>query len=199
MPGASVAATFEELQAAVAAACARPDDKWVIKSPMGWAARERVLGRGPLLADAAAIWCRRRFLQGEQLIFQPWLEVRREYGVQIFISADGAINFLGVSDLQTNGAGAGKGYLFGRKIDPLRLTELKNMADIVGARLFKAGYYGPAGFDALEHAGGLHPLLEINARYTMGFVALAVESSMNISEPIFWSIKGGAQTSIGYN
>lgn len=43
--------------------------------------------------------------------------------------------------------------------------------------------------DALEHAGGLHPLLEINARHTMGFVALAVERSLRPSEPVFWGIK----------
>jgi hypothetical protein len=43
--------------------------------------------------------------------------------------------------------------------------------------------------DALEHAGGFHPLLEVNARYTMGFVALAVERSLGPTAPTFWSSK----------
>ena len=47
---------------------------------------------------------------------------------------------------------------------------------------------GPVGVDALEHEGGLHPLLEVNARYTMGFVAVAVEKSLNPREPVFWSL-----------
>jgi hypothetical protein len=34
----------------------------------------------------------------------------------------------------------------------------------------------------------LHPLLEINARYTMGFVALAIERATDLSGgPVFWS------------
>jgi hypothetical protein len=43
--------------------------------------------------------------------------------------------------------------------------------------------------DALEHTGGLHPLLEINARYTMGFVALAVERALNPRTPVLWELK----------
>ena len=46
-----------------------------------------------------------------------------------------------------------------------------------------------AGPGAAIGGGGLHPLLEINARHTMGFVALAVERSLQPSEPVFWSIK----------
>lgn len=43
--------------------------------------------------------------------------------------------------------------------------------------------------DALEHAGGLHPLLEVNARHTMGFIALAVERGLGPAGPAFWGIK----------
>jgi hypothetical protein len=43
--------------------------------------------------------------------------------------------------------------------------------------------------DALEHSGGLLPLLEINARYTMGFIALAVEEAWVPESPVFWSTK----------
>ena len=49
-------ATFEELSEATRRACPKRDDKWVIKSPFGFAARERVLGRGPLLDGAHATW-----------------------------------------------------------------------------------------------------------------------------------------------
>ena len=69
-----------------------------------------------------------------------------------------------------------------------RLVELERVARSVGARLHAEGFRGPVGADALEHAGGLHPLLEVNARHTMGFVALAVERSLRPSGPVFWSI-----------
>ena len=189
MRGACVAADFAELQEAVARASPRADDKWVIKSPFGFAARERVLGRGPRLEGAQATWVRRQFAVGVTLIFQPWLERVREYGVTLEIKPDGEIVFRGVSDLQTNGAGTGTGYLLGRPVDPQRATELEHLAQVIGARLFREGYMGPAGVDALEHTGGLHPLLEINARYTMGFVALAIERALNPQTPTLWELK----------
>jgi hypothetical protein len=189
MAGACVAASFAELAEAVARACPRADDKWVIKSPFGFAARERVLGRGGRLEGAQATWARRRFASGETLIFQPWLERVREYGVTMEIAPGGEIDLVGISDLQTNGAGTGTGYLLGRKIDSARRAELENVARLVGARLFREGYTGPAGVDALEHMGGLHPLLEINARYTMGFVALAVERALKPRTPMLWELK----------
>ncbi len=188
-PGAALARTFEELQEAVARACPKPDDKWVIKSPFGFAARDRVLGRGARLEAPQAKWCLRRLALGETLIFQPWLKVIREYGVVLEISADGSIEIQGISDLQTNGAGTGTGYMLGRPPAPQRAGELERIARLVAARLFQEGYRGPVGVDALEHKGGLHPLLEINARYTMGFVALAVERSLKPAAPVFWSTK----------
>ena len=189
MTGASTAESFAELEEAVARACPREGDKWVIKSPFGFAARERVLGRGARLEGAQATWARRQFARGETLIFQPWLERVREYGVTLEIATGGEINLVGISDLQTNGAGTGTGYLLGRKIDEGRRKELESVARTVGARLYEEGYTGPAGMDALEHTGGLHPLLEINARYTMGFVALAAERELNPQMPVLWELK----------
>ena len=188
-PGAATAKTFDELQERVARACPGQSDKWVIKSPFGFAARERVLGRGPLLEGPPAVWAERRLKRGETLIFQPWLEVIREYGIVLEIYPDGAHRVRGISDLQTNGAGTGKGYMLGRRPSAHRTAELERVAAIVAERLFREGYTGPVGIDALEHTRGLHPLLEINARYTMGFVALAVESSLKPKTPFFWSTK----------
>ncbi|HEX8920781.1 MAG TPA: hypothetical protein VF766_04855 [Pyrinomonadaceae bacterium] len=188
LPGAATASTLDELREHVARACPLASDKWVIKSPFGFAARDRVLGRGPFIEKPQATWAERRLSKGERLIFQPWLEVIREYGIVMEISPGGAYELHGISDLQTNGAGTGKGYILGRPPTAPRMKELERIAALVCERLFKEGYCGPVGIDALEHAGGLHPLLEINARYTMGFVAVAVEKSLNPSSPTFWSL-----------
>jgi hypothetical protein len=192
LAGARVAHTPEELTEAAARACPGAEDKWVVKSPYGFAARERVLGRGPSVEGAQGAWACKRLARGEPLIFQPWLEVSREYGVVVEVENTGAHRLLGVSDLQTNGAGTGTGYLLGRPPAPRRMRELEEAAAVVCERLRAEGYTGPAGFDALEHAGGLHRLLEVNARYTMGFVALAVERSLRPQVPTFWSTKSGA-------
>jgi predicted ATP-grasp superfamily ATP-dependent carboligase len=189
IPGSAVATTFEVLAEAVALACPDPQDKWVIKSAYGFAARDRVLGRGPVIDHPQAKWARRRFERGESLLLQPWLKVEREYGVAMELKEDGSFKIIGISDLQTNGAGTGTGYLLGRQVDPERLRQLESMARTVAQQLFVAGYYGPLGVDALEHSGGLLPLLEINARYTMGFIALAVEEAWVPESPVFWSTK----------
>jgi hypothetical protein len=187
--GAGVASTLEQLNALARRACPRAGDKWVVKSPYGFAARERVLGRGPRVEGAQAAWTVKRLARGETLIFQPWLEVLREYGVVAEISRDGTHTILGVSDLQTNGAGTGTGYVLGRAPSPERMSELEATARVVCERLYGEGYYGPVGVDAIEHAGGLHPLLEVNARYTMGFITVAVERAMKPNVPVFWSTK----------
>lgn len=189
LPGARVVTTPEELAEAAARACPGAEDKWVVKSPHGFAARERVLGRGPRVEGAQGAWAGKRLARGEPLIFQPWLEVQREYGVVVEVAEDGAHRLLGVSDLRTNGAGTGIGYVLGRPPAPHRFKELEGAAAVVCERLRAEGYTGPAGFDALEHAGGLHPLLEVNARYTMGFVALAVERELRPEGPTFWETK----------
>ncbi|HEV2802714.1 MAG TPA: hypothetical protein VGW12_19740 [Pyrinomonadaceae bacterium] len=189
LPGACVAESFAELEEAVARACPRAGDKWVIKNPFGFAARERVLGRGARLEGAQATWARRQFAAGETLIFQPWLERVREYGVTLEIGAGGRVDIQGISDLQTNGAGTSTGYLLGRPIDAGRRKELESVARTVASRLYAEGYTGPAGVDALEHTRGLHPLLEVNARYTMGFVALAVERALKPQTPVLWELK----------
>jgi hypothetical protein len=192
LPGARVARSLEELGEAAARTCPGAADKWVVKSPYGFAARERVLGRGPRVEGAQGAWALRRLARGEPLIFQPWLEVKREYGVVVEVSSEGAHRLLGVSDLQTNGAGTGTGYVLGRPPAPGRMKELEAAAAVVCERLRAEGYRGPAGFDALEHAGGLHLVLEVNARYTMGFVALAVERELKPKGPAFWGTKAGA-------
>lgn len=189
LEGATTADSLEALREAAARACPGSQDKWVIKSPYGFAARERVLGRGPRVEGPQATWAERRLARGETLIFQPWLEVVREYGVCVEVARDGAHRVLGFSDLQTNGAGTGTGYVLGRPPSTQRQAELERVAAAVCARLQREGYCGPAGVDAVEHASGLHPLLEVNARYTMGFVALAVERALKPREPVFWSSK----------
>lgn len=170
----SVVDSMESLADALAVACPGADDKWVVKSPFGFAARERVLGRGPKADDRSGTWAARRFAAGERLIVEPWLDVVREYGVPIVVSADGDVDVVGFSNLQTNRAGVATGYWIGRPIAPGIVAELTRVAILVGRRLAAAGYTGPAGIDALKHAGGLRPLVEINARWTMGHVAVAV-------------------------
>jgi hypothetical protein len=184
--GAMLAGSLEELERAVARACPGRGDKWVVKSLFGFAARERVLGRGPAIDPPSAVWAERRFARGGSLLFEPWLDVGREYGVQLRVRRDASVDLLGITRMVTNGAGATTGYLLGDPPPAERAGELEQVAREVGTRLAAAGYRGPANVDALEHAEGLRPLLEINARHTMGLVALAVERELRPAAPTLW-------------
>ncbi len=165
-----------ELVAQLRRYCSTIDDLWVVKHPYGVAARERILGRGPSIAPTAAVWCRRRFADGDTLLFEPWHTVVREYGVCSFTDAGGQTTVFGVSRPLTNGAGT----LIGYDLTPTPVPELlHHVAVRVGSQLAAAGYYGPWGCDALELDHGWRPLLEINARWTVGFLALGVAARLS--------------------
>src|SRR5205823_4554489 len=93
LAGSAVAATMEDMEVLVRTVAPNPEDKWVIKSPYGFAARDRVLGSGPQMQHAQRKWVERRFKNNIQLLFQPWLDVEREYGVTIVIRRDGTHEF----------------------------------------------------------------------------------------------------------
>ena len=79
------------------------------------------------------------------------------------------------------------GFVLGDTVEPGRAAELERIGRAVGERLAREGYRGPANVDALEHSGGLRPLLEINARHTMGLVALAAEREIRPREPVVFT------------
>ncbi|MCS7080534.1 MAG: hypothetical protein NZ585_10885 [Chloracidobacterium sp.] len=168
---AKLVASEAELTAHVARACPHGDHLWVVKHPYGVAARERVLGRGPTIPPAAAIWCRRRFADGDILLFEPWHAAVREYGVCGFIDDAGNTTLLGVSRPITNKAGVLVEY----DLTPTPIPEsVRWIGEQVGTRLAAEGYRGPWGCDTLEHTHGQRLLLEINARWTVGFLTLRV-------------------------
>ena len=185
--GATTARSIEELDDAVSRSCPGANDKWVVKGALGFNARERVLGRGPRLDSASATWVKRRFARGDELLFEPWLDVVREYGVQMEIGRDCSVKIHGISHMRTNGAGVTTGFVLGESVGAAQREQLERVAREVAARLVAAGYFGPANVDAIEHARGLRPLVEINARLTMGAVALAVERHLKPSSPVIWS------------
>src|SRR5207249_241453 len=102
--------------------------------------------------------------------FEPWVEVEREVGLQIEVGRGGAVSFLGATESIVTAGGQWVGSRIGGDPPPERLREA---ALEVGRRLAREGYFGPAGIDAFVMNGGaLRPIVEVNARFTMGMVAL---------------------------
>ncbi|MBX7219062.1 MAG: hypothetical protein K1Y36_03880 [Blastocatellia bacterium] len=190
LPGTTLVANQEELDTALDQYFSDPEAKWVIKHPLGVAANNRILGRGPTLKSGYATWVERQFSRQQKLILQPWLEVVHEFGTIARVSAEGKTEVIGWNHPKTNRAGAVQGYQIGPCSYDFHFEQLKELAIQIGSHLFASGYFGPFGFDSLVHRNGLHPLLEINARYTMGFLVLAIERELCPTEPTLISFSG---------
>jgi len=109
---------------------------------------------------------------------------------------------LGLTRFLTNNRGQYVGHILGRKLDALSpdvvrayheqdvAGQLTDIAAQVASELSLAGYVGPAGMDALLYRDGssirLYPIVEINTRYTMGRLALALDRRVHASASARW-------------
>ena len=138
---------------------------WVAKAPWTTAGRDRCFGTGrefpPELAGLLAT-------HGE-LVVEPWLE----RVLDLAICGDTEAGYRPPHRLVTSSRGTFRGIELALA-EPY--DELIRVAGEVAKALRATGYRGPFGVDAFVHAGGLHPLCEINARLTFGHVAHALGS-----------------------
>ncbi len=167
---------------------------WVIKANFGMAARERVLGRGPTMTIANERWLQRRLQSDGTVFFEPWLRRRAEVGIQWTLpkSGHGQPELQGITPLLTDNQGGYRGSEF--SLDASIPTEWQCAVDVsqqAALRLQQLGYFGPLGIDAAiyEDSAGYtfaRPLQDINARYTMGRLALGFRRLLRLSERGVW-------------
>ncbi len=162
----------------------RPDERWVLKTEFSSAARERIVCTGPAPDPTSAGWIRKRLAAGEWLCFEPWVERIEEAGIQWTVPKAGAPRLEGVTTLLTDALGQYEGSVFGLTGEVLARWEpaievTRHAVD----QLQQFGYFGPVGIDAMRYRsadGGefLRPLQDINARWTMGRLALGWQRVM---------------------
>jgi len=134
---------------------------WVAKAPWTTAGRDRCFGTGREIPPELP----RLLATHGELVVEPWLDRTADFA----ICGDTEAGLLPPHRLITSARGTFRGIAVGE--GPAELGEI---ARAVSDALRAAGYRGPFGVDAFVHAGGLHPLCEINARYTFGHVAHAL-------------------------
>lgn len=166
-------------------------DKWVIKAEFGMSGRERILGRGTELSEAARNWIARQLRTGSALVFEPWLNSIREAGILFEIPRETSPQFLGVAQLLTDASGTYRGSRFGDSSDSTGWEPAVETGFEVARILQGIGYFGPLGIDAMEYetqAGGrqLRVLQDLNARLTMGRLALAWKEHLAPHECASW-------------
>lgn len=175
--GAAIARSIAELEKVIAGAPDHPRG-WLLKANYGMAGREAMRGRGAKLEGSFRNWAERRLATSGPIVFEPIVERVAEAGIQIEIPRAGAPALMGVTPLLVDGSGVYRGSRF---CCPAAEIACWQPAVDVGLRvatdLQRLGYFGPLGIDAMRYRddGGpirLRPLQDLNARLTMGRLAL---------------------------
>lgn len=190
LSGALILSSVSELERHLAAGGARmsPQERWVLKARFSAAGRERVLGQGRLTEEL-----RRRvaslFRRHDRLLFEPWLS--RELDVGTAAIHDGeTCHVVGAHLQHMDGYGRIQSIEVGRaateSLTPAENEEIQRVTKVVGERLAACGYRGAFGIDAWRYRDAndefhFHPLGEINARLTFGFVAHALVERLHES------------------
>jgi len=207
LPGSFVVTTMNQLAAELQRFNARqPAGQWVIKAEYGMSARERLLGRGIDLNASAHGWLEKRLRRGEWLVFEPWLDRAAEAGILLDVppssASDSTIRIIAVTELLTNE----HGQYIGTRIDTGFAHDMKchtpahnpvTTALDVAEELQRLGYFGPLGIDAMQYRSVhtdtpvstlIRPIQDINARWTMGFIATAMARRLAPQQVVTWRL-----------
>lgn len=194
LPGARAIRTPQELDSALTEG-AKLRDGWVIKANFGMSARERILVRRSPPRPQDIQWARHRLERNEPLFFEPWVECVSEFGCQFSVPQSGPPLLEGVTGLLTDAQGTYRGSrLFGEaESRPSHLPPPGVLEVVEGAvrRVQQQGYVGPVGIDVMQYRTsdgeiGWRPLQDINARLTMGRVALGLRRLLGPDERADW-------------
>lgn len=201
LPGLRICHALDDLAAALNPLSAL--DRWVLKAEFGMAGREACRGRGPVLTAAQTGWLRKQ-LQTGPVVFELWLDSIGEAGVQWQIprSAMQHPPRLGIAPLLTDQTGTYRGSLFGAVGDLAPWQTAIAGTEAVAKAVQADGYHGPLGIDVMRYrtaelpadsaassqlAGtALRGLQDLNARWTMGRIALAWSAYLRPGECGAW-------------
>jgi hypothetical protein len=117
-------------------------------------------------------------------VLEPWLERSADYSAQLHVARDGALTLLGTLELVVSPSGVYRGHrgeldhrgrvTSGAGFDDALIAAASEIARAAHA----AGYYGPCGVDAFTFRRDgekiLRPIVELNARFTTGTVAIGL-------------------------
>ena len=183
--GTRICHSLDDVQSALAKINAAQGDRdrqlpsWVIKAEFSHAARERILGTGREPSSEQVAWLKKRIGRDHCVAVEPWVERVAEVGVQWDIPQIGEPRCLGITPLWTDARGGYRGSGVTRpSVEPANEWRTAiTMGYRVAEHLQSEGYFGPLGIDAMRYrtADGerIRPLQDINARWTMGRMALS--------------------------
>jgi hypothetical protein len=164
-----------------------------------WRSRRRPARPDPVvhssLTEADRNWIGKRLSQQGIVFIEPWVNRLEEVGIQcqIPVTGKGSPIIVGTTKLVSDDAGQYRGSWF---TDPPEVAlDFGGLCEFsvlkATERLQQLGYFGPVGIDALRYrlpdgTIGLRPLQDINARWTMGRLALGWRRRFPQAKFGFW-------------
>jgi hypothetical protein len=182
LPGvAAVVRSADELADAVAALDGAPT---LIKDPFGVAGRGCLEVTSLRVMRAVVRTISKQAAAGRrvELLVQRLLPRRLDFSAHFDVGAGGETTWRGVA--VSVGEGRGFGYRGSQPAEPSLMAQLAGTGydvtmGVVAGRLAAAGYHGPVCVDSLLLDGGaVVPVLEINARLSMGRLCLELDEAV---------------------
>ena len=174
---------IREIEAKLARWPAWTAGRFTLKPRFGTSGRGRVAGEAGRVAEVSGGFARLAESGGAML--EPWLKRTCDLSAQLWIGRDRRLVLLGTTELLVEGSGLYRGHRGfvdsrGRVTSGNRYDEaLREAAVAIAQAAVAAGYHGPCGVDAFvfETEPGrveLRPVVEFNARFTFGTVAIGL-------------------------
>lgn len=192
LPGSCQVADLDSLVQALQQLPEAADSAWVLKANFSMSARERMCGRGSQLTEPIRGWAAKRLAQGQPLFLEPWVERISEAGIQLEIPSAGEPTLVGLAVLLNDARGQYRGSRI--HVDETTLQQWQpalEVAQRVARAVQQTGYRGPLGIDAMQYRAAdgqlrLRALQDLNARYTMGRLALGFQRFLAAGEVASW-------------
>jgi hypothetical protein len=190
LPGACVVGSLAELDDRVA----RLAGPWVCKARWTAAGRDRARGTG-IPGGGLRTQVGRLLDRLGPLVLEPWLDRTLDIGVCGELSATG-VTLAEPHRLISDARGGFVGIELA-PIDRAIAEELHQVARAAALQLAeRTGYRGPFAIDAFvyrdRHGHQLHPLCELNARHSFGWVARALAGRLGVRQLGFDAPPSGA-------
>lgn len=184
--------------------------EWCIKAEWSQAGRNRIRAAGSALSDAHCQWLEKQFARGQSVALEPWVRCIAECGLQfriakpaesIFADAEtgrpkGNIAFDGLAPFVNTSGGRFVGSILFSDAAGDSLAGVWKPAVEHGRRIAEAasdlGFFGFLGIDCMLFEGAegqvfLRLSHDVNARITMGRIALRLRKWLQPEELGFWA------------
>lgn len=169
-------------------------DQWIMKAEFGMSGRERITGQTAMLAENQKGWISKRLAGNQKIILEPSLSNEKEVSWHWEIQSNASPKFLGFTELFNNERGEYRGNRVLSDENEI-ITSWKSSFEatqLACEQIKQLGYFGPISIDSMKYklkdgSIGYHSLMDINARYTMGRMALEYQKRLAPNNDVAWS------------